>query len=109
MYAYARLFVVLVLLIPAGWAQPPAARALEKSLRERLSEPLKTLELGMIMLGEDFFGAAPSGVRWSHVRGTDVLVETLERTGTEDVAVRARRRRAASVARRSTAPTTRSL
>ena len=45
--------------------KPAAALALEKALRDRLGGAIDELDLGTVMLGEDFFGAAPSGIRWS--------------------------------------------
>lgn len=65
MYSHARSALFLLMLLSAGRAQPTAALSLEKSLRDRLESPAQTLDLGMIMLGEDFFGAQPNGVRWS--------------------------------------------
>ncbi len=57
--------VSLLLLSTFVVAQPVSLLENEEDLRSRLSAAAEELDLQTIMLGEDFFGAAPSGVRWS--------------------------------------------
>lgn len=52
-------------LIAQAEPKPAAALALEKALRDRLGKPIEKLDLATVMLGEDFFGATPSQIRWS--------------------------------------------
>ena len=61
---------VLLFLLAANplFAQrtPPEPQAtIEAELRERLARPGEVPDIDLIMLGEDYSGAAPRGVRWS--------------------------------------------
>ena len=40
------------------------AKLLEEKLHERLAQPSSTLDLDLLMLGEDFFGKKPGGIRF---------------------------------------------
>ncbi len=46
-------------------ARPEPQTAIEAKLRERLGRTGETPDIDLVMLGEDYSGAAPRGIRWS--------------------------------------------
>ena len=84
------ILLVLVAAAASGNAQdsrpqpsaPEAQLAIEKALRARLDDPATPLDIDLIMLGEDFVGADPEGLRWAGL-GEPVLFFSWRRGGGE--------------------------